>query len=218
MKTKCCNTTHVISIGENFICTNEGCENYLGITAREFDYHKLKIVFAVSVFTFYLLFSFDDFSKTNKGYDVLLIKEPVNHELPLTTDNLQKELESQNVLCSNEVFAQLKLESANLTSSLLQRTNNLSGMRYPFSRKTTACGMYIPDMDTIVFGNKTQLMKYRKTKNYAVYECWTDAVADYRLWQEKCFNVTERYLDFLGKNYAEDSLYVQKIKQSALLE
>jgi len=40
-------------------------------------------------------------------------------------------------------------------------------------------------------------------------------VADYKLWQESNFNVTERYLTFLGKVYAEDANYIAKIKQMA---
>jgi hypothetical protein len=214
MKTKCCNTSHFIVSEKNCICINECCENYLGLTLRVVDYKKIRRVSGLAVFTFFVLFSFDDFSMENKVPEVHFIKAELNAEIPLTAENLQQHLQSQNILCAKQVFAQLKLESGNLTSYLLKRTNNLGAMRYPFNRNTTAIGMYIPARDTIVIGSKKELMKFRTTQNYAVYACWTDAVEDYRLWQEKYFNVTKRYLDFLGKNYAEDSLYVKKIKQN----
>jgi uncharacterized FlgJ-related protein len=169
---------------------------------------------AISVFIFYLLFSFDDFSMINKEAETnSLLQAPSIEEIPLTTENLEKELEAQNIICAREVLAQIKLESGHLNSFLLKRTNNMLGMRYPFSRKTKACGIYIASNDTVIYGTQDELKKYRKTNHYAVFSSWKDAVADYKLWQEACFKVSERYLTFLGNVYAEDSLYTKKIKK-----
>ncbi|HKR06584.1 MAG TPA: glucosaminidase domain-containing protein, partial [Bacteroidia bacterium] len=197
------------------ICINADCENYLGSTKMVRDHKRLKNGVVISVFALYLLFSFDDFSMQNKEMQTCTLLAPPVDEIPLTVENLEAELESQNVICSREVLAQIKLESGNLGSFLLKRTNNMLGMRFPFSRKTTACGIYLASNDTIIYGTQKELRKYMKTNNYAVFNSWQDAVADYKLWQEACFKVTERYLTFLGNVYAEDSLYTKKIKNVA---
>lgn len=216
MHTQCCTSRKSHRTEKGVICINEACDNYLGSTSLKRDLRKWKNPVALSVLAFHLLFSFDDFSMENKEVITYSLQRPAE-ETPLTIANLQKELETKKIICAREVLAQIKLESGNLNSALLKRTNNMLGMRYPFSRATAACGLYIPSADTIVYGTQTELKKYRKTENYAVYNCWQDAVADYQLWQEKCFKVRERYLNFLGDVYAEDTLYVKKIKRVAAL-
>jgi uncharacterized FlgJ-related protein len=213
MKTSCCNSKSLHRTENGFICINPSCENYLAATSRHRDFSKWKNPIASSVFSFLLLFSLDDFSMENK--EQKLIYMPEVKEIPLTVETLHSELLAEKILCPEHVLAQIKLESGNLTSFLLKRTNNMLGMRYPLNRKTTACGIYIPAKDTVIVGNRDELKKYLKTDNYAVYKSWKDGVADYKIWQESNFNVTERYLTFLGKVYAEDSQYVQKIKQMA---
>ena len=215
MKTKCCNTGHAHRSDSGVICINQSCENYLGHTEMIFDFGKWKNTFAVCFFVFYLLFSFDDFSMVNMKNSEFCVSAPVQAEIPLTIFNLEKELIAQHILCPREVLAQIKIESAYLSSFLFKRVNNMLGMRYPYNRQTKACGLFIPKKDTIIYGTQEELKKFRKTENYAVYQNWQDAVADYKLWQENCFNVTERFLEFLGTVYAEDSLYVNKIKQVA---
>ncbi len=231
MRTSCCNSNKIMRIPhmrdsnsknihrteKGFICINAACENYLAATSCYRDFGKWKNPIASSVFAFLLLFSIDDFSPARAGEnkEQKLIYLPEVKEIPLTIPNLQAELITQNILCPQHVLAQIKIESGNLTSFLLKRTNNMLGMRYPLTRKTTACGIYIPAKDTVIIGNRDALKKYLKADNYAVYKTWKDGVADYKLWQESNFNVTERYLTFLGKVYAEDTQYVQKIKQMA---
>lgn len=214
MKTKCCKNRKVHRTKNGVICLNTDCENYLGYTQMTKEYTRMKYAFAVSVFMFYLVLSSKNFSK-NQTHEIPVQFSGTQQASVLTLESLQKELNDREVICAPEVLAQIKIESAHLSSFLLKRTNNMLGMRYPFSRKTTACGIYIPQADTIITGTQAELRKYRKTNNYAVYESWQDAVADYKLWQESSFNLTERYLDFLGDVYAEDSLYVKKIKQVA---
>lgn len=217
MKTKCCNTDHVHINEDSVICINAECENYLGTAHIIPDQIKWKNYIVVSVFVFYMLFSFDDFSMENKEIEFGLRLQLGSEETPLTIENLETELKMQNIICSREVLAQIKIESGNLKSFLLKRTNNMLGMRYPFNRKTTACGIYIPSKDTIIYGVRKELKEYNKINNYAVYNSWKDAVADYKLWQDACFKVSERYLAFLGNVYAEDSLYTKKIKEVAAL-
>ena len=85
-------------------------------------------------------------------------------------------------------------------------------MRYPFKRTTTAIGIFLPTTNLIIKGNQSELKKYKNQNNYAVYKNWEDCILDYKYWQDKSFKLTERYLNFLGSYYAEDSLYIKKIK------
>ena len=85
-------------------------------------------------------------------------------------------------------------------------------MRYPFKRKTSACGLFLPESDTIIFGSQKELRKYSGQNHYAVYACWQDCLKDYKLWQDEYFKIAEKYLSFLGARYAEDADYVKKIK------
>jgi hypothetical protein len=215
MKTYCCNSKESLRIDKNVVCLNINCNNYLGKTRLHRDFNSWKKPVAISLFAFHLLFSIDDFSMDTKANSVLDLTINKNHLAPLTVENLKKELHKQEIICSNEVLAQMKLESAYFNSSLLHKTNNLMGMRFPFSRPTAACGIYIPSTNKIIYGNKVTLKKFAKQSNYAVYSSWQDAVADYKLWQESNFKVKDRYLDYLGKVYAEDQLYVDKIRTMA---
>jgi len=215
MKTKCCNSKHAHRSSNGIICINKSCENYLGYTKMIYDFHQLKNPFAAGFFIFYLFFSLADFSMENNEPAAYCVPVSFFSAKPLTIENLEREITSQQILCPREVLAQIKIESAHLTSFLLKRANNMLGMRYPFSRETKACGIYMPKTDSIVYGTQGELKKFRRTENYAVYKTWQDAVADYKLWQENCFNISERYLEFLGNVYAEDTLYVSKIKQVA---
>lgn len=195
------------------VCLNVNCDNYLQET-RLCRRSLVKMPLLVSLFAFHLFWPADAVIKagTSTAPDIkhMVLSVEFNEE------NLLKQLQSTGVYCAAEVFAQMKLETGGFKSSLLKETNNLMGMRYPFSRDTRACGLYLPDADTIIMStNRAALKKYAKLNHYAVYTCWQEAVADYKLWQDSYFNGRERYLKFLGTIYAEDSLYVNKIRKIA---
>jgi hypothetical protein len=209
MKTGCCNTGYTYHTGNQIICVNSNCKNYLGDTYLHVDKWTKSIAVSL-IATCLICCSVDDF-----GMDNAVSASSVKEHTPLTFENLKNELAKQQILCQPQVFAQIKLESNNLQSFLVKRTNNMLGMRYPFKRETKACGIYIPDKDTIIYGSQKELKKYSNTNNYAAYNNWKDAVIDYKLWQENCFKLTDRYLAFLGNVYAEDSLYVKKIQKIA---
>ena len=135
--------------------------------------------------------------------------------IPLNEGNLEKELLSREVICPKEVMAQIKLESGNLNSSLLKKTNNMLGMRFPFGRETKAIGLYLASKDTIIYGTSKELKKYNNANQYAVFNSWQDAVEDYKLWQVANFRLAEKYLNFLGNVYATDTAYVAKIRRVA---
>ncbi len=211
MKTNCCNTRHIHVIEKRKICVNPDCDQYLEMAGINREFKGLKYILVSGLFIFSVLFTFEDFSYQNE-YSIanLSVMEP-QPEL-LTLETLKAELERQQVLCAGEVLAQIRLETGNLNSMLLKRTNNLMGMRFPYRRKTTAMGIFLPEQNTIIPGTSADLKKYAKENHYAAYKTWQDAVADYKLWQDAHFKMTDRYLEFLGKVYAEDSLYVQKIR------
>jgi hypothetical protein len=213
MKSNCCHSKlHIQENGRN-ICINDKCENYLSSIEYLYKGRTWNNVFALFLFIFIFLFTFNDYSFNKNlivNFDETILKMR-QHE-PLTEDNLRTELKNQEVVCREAVFAQIQIESAHMTSFLFLKTNNFFGMRYPCKRSTQAIGMYLPDSDTIIIGSQKDLKKYASKNNYAVYACWQDCVKDYKLWQNECFNVTERYLAFLGSFYAEDQAYVSKIK------
>jgi uncharacterized FlgJ-related protein len=214
MKTKCCHTRHIQVVDKKNICFNPQCENYLGQVTCYREFTKLRNSITISVFIFSMLFTFNDFSNANKNY-IDVTADMTVPPTPLNVENLKKEIENNEIICAHEVFAQMMLESGNLSSFLLKKSNNMLGMRYPAKRNTTACGIYLPAQDTIIMGTQEELRKLAAQNNYAVYASWQDAVADYKLWQESAFKMKDRYLEFLGKVYAQDTLYVTKIRKMA---
>ncbi len=128
-------------------------------------------------------------------------------------ENLFNEIIGRNILCPNVVMAQAELESGFLSSGHAPKTNNLFGMRYPGQRKTTAIGIYLQGRDTIIYGTQDELRKYLKRPTYAVYEHWTDAVQDYKLWQDYSFKTKSKYIEFLSRVYATEPTYADRIRE-----
>jgi hypothetical protein len=94
------------------------------------------------------------------------------------------------------VLAQAILESGYLSSQIFIENNNLFGMRFPERRPTVALS---------------------ENRGYSVYDCWTDSVKDYKLFQEFLFRRKEKtrdeYFDYLDRIYAEDPNYVPFLKK-----
>lgn len=212
MKTACCNTRQIRFVENRSVCANPGCKNYLGQTMAFRDYTKLKNSAAVSLFVFSVLFTFDDFSHGKQEPFLYSNHNICTSPIPPTLENLRNEMVQQNIICIPEVLAQVRIESGNMNSFLFKKTNNLLGMRFPFRRSTMASGIYLPANDTIIYGSQKELKKFAKQEHYAVYITWQESVSDYKLWQEQHFKVKEKYLEFLGNVYAEDSLYVDKVR------
>lgn len=192
---------------------NTRCDNYM----RPTDIYSTKrwnLVFSISFSFFFFFLSYNDFSydHLDSSNNIHLVKpSPVSK--PLTKENLLLELDANHIICPEQVFAQILIESGNLNSYLTKRTNNLLGMRFPFKRNTSAVGIFLPGENLVIKGKKGDLKKYKSKNNYAVYETWEDCIKDYKHWQESSFKLSEIYLKFLGSVYAEDPLYIAKIKQ-----
>lgn len=215
MRSVCCNSTHFYNFGKTILCINQKCDNYLEGTSLDDRSRNI-----TRFFSFVLVFAACMFSPPRNYCSSSMFALPgieksaaeSTPEVSLTMENLEAEIYALDMICPEVVLAQVKLESGHLTSHLLRRSNNMFGMRYPMKRKTTAIGIYIPSLDSVVTGTRDEIKKYAQYSSYAVYARWQDAVADYKLWQDHAFRVNERYIDFIQKNYAEDSAYVQRIK------
>lgn len=154
--------------------------------------------------------------KTQKAVD-LQVAASVIPAAPVKPDfskaNLLNYIEQSGILCAQVVYAQAELESAFLSAGSSTKTNNLFGMRYPGQRKTTAIGLYLQGKDTIIYGTRAELRPYLKKPTYAVYAHWTDAVDDYKLWQDYSFKTRAKYIEFLSRNYATAPEYAKRIHE-----
>ncbi len=212
MKTTCCHSTNISNLNGAFICLNEHCGHYLGKTGIRRASVPLRGM-AIGVFiVISSFFSFENFSMKQEERDMVPLNV-IERKEPFSAKALEEELLNQQILCPVQVLAQMKLESGHFDSHLFRHMNNLMGMRYPFSRPTTASGIYLPSRDTVITGPRDSLRQYSRIVNtYAVYDTWKDAVRDYKLWQDYSFKLERKYLDFLGKVYAEDKQYVSKLQ------
>jgi hypothetical protein len=213
MKTSCCHSKKFHKENNHVVCMNSCCNNYMN-QSLTYKTRKWNNIFLLFFFIFFFILTFNDFSFNSAGIKYYNLHTHSGYDqLPLTVENLQKELEKNHILCQDQVLAQIMIESGNLQSFLTHRTNNLIGMRFPYKRKTTAIGIYLPSSNSIYRGSQQELKKHKLKNNYAVYNNWQDCIRDYKLWQEKNFKLTDSYLAFLGNCYAEDTLYVEKIKR-----
>jgi hypothetical protein len=195
---------------------NPECLNHLAPTLL-MSSKFIKRFTAALVLIFVLCFCINDYSSvtTSESRTSAEYFHKRRYTIACTDENLKSEIQLNKIICPDEVYAQIVIESGHMGSFLFKRANNLLGMRFPCQRATTAIGIYLPEEDTIIKGSQDELRKYAKKNNYAVYASWTDCVADYKLWQDQCFHLTEKYLNFLGSYYAEDINYVAKIKKMA---
>jgi hypothetical protein len=117
-------------------------------------------------------------------------------QAPLTYDNIKLAMNLTGIIHPEIVLLQIRLETGNLTSSLCREHNNIAGMKKPAVRRTTATG---------------------KTKSgYAYYDTWFDSIIDIGLFQQyyiqKGRDLSD-YEKFLSGLYAEDPLYLVKLKR-----
>lgn len=123
-----------------------------------------------------------------KEIPIHIISEQINFE-----DSVSIVLKNLRAAHPDIILKQARIESGNFTSKVYRENNNMFGMKYPRKRPTVAIG---------------------ENRGYAVYNTWQEGVLDYVLWQLYTAKGLERdeYLHHLDMNYAEDTLYIQKIK------
>lgn len=91
------------------------------------------------------------------------------------------------------VYAQMRLESGNFTSSLARDCNNFFGMKHPKVRTNVSLGA--------------------NSRGFATYDNWAMSVLDYGLWQKRYASglTEEEYYSMLSNHYAEDKNYCTKL-------
>ena len=114
---------------------------------------------------------------------------------PFTEDKVKQYLKDLNVKYPEVALAQMKLESANGTSSMFRENNNLFGMKLPKKRPTTALG---------------------EKNNHSFYSHWRQSVIDYAMWQAfvmdpENIDTEGDWISYLDKMYSEDGSYGRKI-------
>ena len=113
---------------------------------------------------------------------------------PISDEILYNYLKTMRVPHADIIVAQAHLESQNFNSVLFKRQNNFLGMKIPSQRiSTTGQGK----------------------GEYKDYSNWQECTTDYIFWmhhyQAHKLN-REEYFNLLGKIYAEDPEYVEKLK------
>lgn len=96
------------------------------------------------------------------------------------------------------ILAQAKLESANYGSQVFKTNNNPFGMKCVYKRPTTQT-----------------CHSAQANTNYGYYRNWQTAVLDRVLWDLYTFKekpTLSDYKTFIGRTYAEDSTYIQKLE------
>lgn len=99
-----------------------------------------------------------------------------------------------NIKYPHIVLAQAKLESGNFTSKVFKQNHNMFGMKKAKRRITSS---------------------QEGNNSYAFYRDWVDCVYDYGMWSQNMLcNVSSEseYFNKLQERYAEDSMYVSKLK------
>ena len=158
-----------------------------------------------------------EYEYTFSEYEQLLIKEHEqnlytfigeysflkNEKIPTNDSVVYEFIKTTGCWYPDIVMAQYVIESNHGKSMLSQEYNNCFGMKY--------------------VGNKgrrnTQLPDVKGYGDYGVYINWQLSVVDRQLWDHRVFEASkptkDYYLNILGKIYAEDINYVDKITAEA---
>lgn len=152
------------------------------------------------IFLIYLVLRTDVGGDSNNDRDnkslVILYDSLLSNNLVADSISIMHWLGYYGIRFKGVVYAQIMLETGNLSSELFRRHNNLFGMGYSRSRGRYIC--------------------YCTSNGYAGYSHWILSIRDYGVWQSRYAGDivdSESYLRYLGKNYATDSSYVLKLRR-----
>lgn len=148
--------------------------------------HVLLLVVIIALITF----------TAYNSYRTVTIEKEIRISLlnkdKFTPENFKDYLYHLNIKFPDIVYSQARLETANFTSKVFRENNNLFGMKASSSRPTTS--------------NEVE-------GGYAYYSTWKESVLDYAFYQSRYLLdlSREQYLQYLGKYYAKDSIYINKL-------
>jgi uncharacterized FlgJ-related protein len=156
-------------------------------------------VYLIYVIILFIVFGLGWITSTNTVINKIINKRQVDtlvfHTTPFSEESLIVLLKECKIKYPHIVLAQAKLESNNFKSEAFKRNNNMFGMKRAYQRITTA---------------------QNKKDTYAVYRDWVDCVYDYAMYQSEVMcsvSSEEQYFNKLGERYAEDTMYVAKLKK-----
>lgn len=152
---------------------------------------------SILVMSGYLLHKFTSYIEVEKVEEVIiesdsLLVERAKVEVSFE-DSVFNYIKFLDIKHPEVVLKQAKIESGNFKSKIFKENNNMFGMKIPFKRANTVQG---------------------ENLGYAVYNTWQESIIDYALYQTYSAKgmTKEEYIQHLGKSYAEDINYKQKIK------
>jgi uncharacterized FlgJ-related protein len=170
---------------------NEKTLKYDKITKK-----TILVVFGLLLTSSLLTLSFT----VNKVNDIRFITEEtkqiiIKQENEFSPEKLKAYILELNIRFPHIVYAQALLESGEFKSHIFKENHNFFGMKQAKQRPTTNKG----------------------TENgHAYFANWRDCVVDYAFYQAAYLNdlrSEKEYFDYLGQNYAEDPMYVSKLKK-----
>ena len=162
---------------------------YEPVTVRQYRTPLILIPFVL------LLVGFSSGVKVTTIVEKVPIIMRPDTSVPLTEENLRKEIRSLNMKYEDIIVQQYKLESNYGKSHIYQTNKNFLGMKQAKLRPTTALG--------------TQ-------HGHAYYKDWQDCLRDYALWQlqnTRQIRNEREYYALLDRIYAEAGHYVDTLKK-----
>lgn len=184
-------------IGLIIMCVIFGVLAYVGFS----KYNKLKIEYEYTLSEYeQLLFEKQEQNLYTFIGEYSFLK---NEKIPTNDSVVYEFIKATGCWYPDIVMAQYVIESNHGKSMLSQEYNNCFGMKY--------------------VGNKgrknTQLPDVKGYGDYGVYINWQLSVVDRQLWDHRVFEASkptkDYYLNIIGKIYAEDPNYIDKITAEA---
>lgn len=158
---------------------------------------KIGLIVVVSTIGLTTLFSIYTLRRVN---DIRYISEEtkaiiLSEQNEFSRDKLKEYILQLNIKYPHIVMAQAEIETGYFSSKIFKENNNIFGMKQARQRPTTSLGT---------------------DNNHAYFENWKSSVIDYALFQAaylKDIDSEEEYFQYLKANYAQDSSYVDKLKE-----
>lgn len=149
----------------------------------------ISMLFIMFLVSFIIAHKLDEIKVVSDETKAIVLQE----ENEFSRDKLKAYILELNIRFPHIVLAQAELESGHFTSKIFRENNNLFGMKVATKRPTTNKG---------------------EEHGHAYYDNWRESVVDYGFFSAQYLSdikTEKQYLEYLGKNYAEDSTYVNKI-------